>query len=138
MTDPPHNKDKVIADTGWGIKPDDQPANAKDAGEYACNEYVYDASDPQAIRHILAAQRRGFNTANRVVVEPGRTVIYDINKDPFVVRGLTYGDDNLIELLKNLGAAFDPQQLRAVPADDQDTREYDLSRVWAWGAERTG
>src|SRR5690348_6825447 len=108
MADPSENsnRDRVIADSGWGIKPDDQPANVSEAGAGAQPLYRYDPSDPDVVKKILRAQRRSFNTANRVRIEPGRTIIYDINKDGFVIQGLSYGDDNLIEILQGLGAAF--------------------------------
>jgi len=131
-------RDRGYADSGWGIKPDDQPANAGDAGQNAVHEINYDPEDPDAIKNILRTQRRGFNLANRIVVEPGKLTIYDVNNDPFTVHGLSYGDENLLEILKALGASFDPRQLRKVPSDDQDTREYPVSRAWAWGAERSG
>ncbi|GMV95787.1 MAG: hypothetical protein HRF43_06645 [Phycisphaerae bacterium] len=132
-------RDRVIADTGWGIKPDDQPANAAEAGERARRVFVYDPGRPDVVRAILRAQRQGFNTANRVRVEPHRTVILDINGDPFVVEGLGFGDDNLILLLEALGAAFHRRELRELSGDEKTPpREFALSRVWAWGAERTG
>ena len=71
-------------------------------------------------------------------IEPGRTIIYDINKDGFVIEGLSYGDANLIELLQGLGAALDPQKLQSLGRDELTPREYPLSRAWAWGAERSG
>ena len=74
----------------------------------------------------------------RQLLEPGKTTIYDVNHDPFVVHGLSYGDENLIEILKTLSASFDPRQLRKVSSDDKATREYPVSRAWAWGAERSG
>lgn len=133
---PPPDNNKIYADSGWGIKPDDQPSNASDAGEHARSSMEYQRDDPNILDTIIRAQRRGFNTASKIVVEPGCTTIIDINGDGFQVQGLSYGDDNLIELLKVLGAGFDPRQLRLVEADDKDTREYSLSRAWTWGAER--
>ncbi|HEY7089407.1 MAG TPA: hypothetical protein VH518_15020 [Tepidisphaeraceae bacterium] len=133
-----NDRDRKIADSGWGIKPDDQPANAQQPGAAGIRVYQYDASDPQIVRKVLQAQRRSFNTANQVRVEPGRTVVLDINKDEFVIEGLSYGDSNLIEVLKNLGASFSPPELAKLSKDEKGTREYSLSRVWAWGAERTG
>lgn len=133
---PHHDRDKVIADTGWGIKPDDQPSNAQEAAGRAAAVFRYDAGNAEVVREILVAQRRGFNTANRVVIEPGRVLILDINGDAFTVEGLSYGDANLIELMHRLAATFDPQQLAAVPAGDPRRREYQLTRAWAWGAER--
>ena len=63
------DRDRVIADTGWGIKPDDQPSNTAEAGPQASRAYRYDPAEPDVVRRILLAQRRGFNTANRVRVE---------------------------------------------------------------------
>ena len=127
---------RVIADTGWGIKPDDQPSNTAEAPKDAARAYRYDPADPEVLKKILLLQRRAFNTANRVRVEAGRTSIIDINGDAFVVEGLGYGDGNLIPLLQRLGAAFDPQALRQLTPADNVTREYKLTRAWAWGSER--
>src|SRR5213078_3798894 len=108
MQDDGINRDKRIADSGWGIKPDDQPANAGEAAERAAKSYVYDPAEPDVVRKMLLAQRRGFNTANRVRVERGRTIIFDINGDGFVIEGLSFGDENLIAMLEALGAGFNP------------------------------
>jgi hypothetical protein len=138
MPDPQADKDRVIADSGWGIKPDDQPSNTAEAGEQALRTWRYDPAEPDVVRKIPLAQRRGFNTANGVRIERGRTIIIDINKDEFVVEGLSYGDENLIPLLDRLGAAFDPVHLRTLTREETATREFPLSRAWAWGAERSG
>jgi len=139
MTDPHPNKpDKVIANTGWGIKPDDQPANASEANHDVPKDYHYRPDEPDVIRKILQQQRKGFNTANQVVVQPGSTTIIDINGDRFVIHKLSFGNEHLCELLKALGASFSPVQLGELPADFDGVREYSLTRTWAWGAERTG
>ena len=134
----PSDRDRVLADTGWGIKPDDQPANAADAGADATNAYRYDPTEPDVVRRILLAQRKGFNTANAVRVERDATVIIDINGDEFRVQGLTFGDERLVDLLERLGAAFSPPELRKLRAETDTPREFALSRAWAWGAERSG
>ena len=132
------HKDRKIADSGWGIKPDDQPANAASAPqEAAITVYRYTPAEPDAVRQILKAQRRGFNTANRVRIERDRTVIIDINKDEFTIQGLGFGDANLLPLLGALGAACDPQEIHRLDGSSPP-REFSLSRAWAWGAERTG
>ena len=132
----PFQKDRVIADTGWGIKPDDQPSNAAEAGPSATSTFRYDPAEPDAVRKILLAQRRGFNTANKIHIDSTRTTILDINGDPFIIEGLTFGDPNLIPLLERLGAAFDPADLRRLVPTDYTSREYALTRAWAWGSER--
>ena len=135
--DPAPKKDRAFAPTGWGIKPDDQPANRQEA-RAPIDVFRYDPKLPDVVRTVLRAQRRSFNTANRVRVEPGKTTVIDINGDSFVIVGLSYGDENLIEVLMALGAAFDPQQVRDLGPACADVREYNLGRVWAWGAERSG
>jgi len=130
-------RDKVIADTGWGVKPDDQPSNRNEA-RGAADFVVYNPDEPNVIRNLLRMQRRGFNTANKVRVEPGKTTIIDINGDPFVISGLSFGDPKLVDLLMDIGAAFSPQQMLDTPADFKGIREFSLGRVWAWGAERSG
>ena len=133
----PPDRDKLIADTGWGIKPDDQPANASQTSDDK-RQYHYDPKEPETVRRILLQMRKGFNTPNRVLNERGRTTIYDLNNDGLVIHGLSFGDEMLIELLRALGAGFDPQQLRILGPDHDGVREYTLTRTWAWGAERTG
>jgi len=137
---PQPSRDRVLADTGWGVKPDDQPANAADAGPSATNTFLYNAHKDEAdvVRRILLAQRKGFNAANSIRVERDATVIVDINGDGFRVLGLSFGDERLIELLDRLGAAFSPPELRKLRADTDAPRTYALSRAWAWGAERSG
>jgi len=137
---PQPSRDRVLADTGWGVKPDDQPANVADAGPSATNTFLYNAHKDEAdvVRRILLAQRKGFNAANSIRVERDATVIVDINGDGFRVLGLSFGDERLIELLDRLGAAFSPPELRKLRADTDAPRTYALSRAWAWGAERSG
>ena len=44
-------RDKKIADSNWGIKPDDQPANAASAPPDAAKVYRYDAAEPDVVRN---------------------------------------------------------------------------------------
>lgn len=127
-------RDKVLADTGWGLTPADQATQKHDAN--GDPTIVYNPAAPDAVGDVMRGQRRVILHANRVRVEPGRTVIIDINGDVCVVEGLSYGDPNLVVVLNNLGAAFDPRFVGSIPADDTKTREYELSRAWAWGDDR--
>ena len=62
MDEKKKHRDKVIADTGWGIKPDDQPSNRGEAPA-AKDVVAYNADEPNVIRNLLRMQRRGFNIA---------------------------------------------------------------------------
>ena len=135
---PRDERDRILADTGWGVKPDDQPANASQAGDGAHRVFPYQPDQPDVVRRILRAQRRGFNSATRVRIQGASTFIVDINRDVFTVEGLGFGDENLILLLQALGAAFSPAEIRAIGRDETAAREFELTRAWAWGAERTG
>ena len=137
QTPPPDDKDKVITDSGWGIKPDDQPTDSGQT-DPGLRQLQYDPGQPDAICHILRQLRRGINTPNRITVEAGRTTFYDINGDAFVIHGLSFGNEHLIEMLRILGMAFDPQHLRDLGDDFDGSCEFSVSRTWAWGAERTG
>lgn len=134
----PHDRDRVLADTGWGVKPDDQPANTHEVAEDVARSYRYEKGTADAVRTILQLQRRAFNRPSRVVIERGRTTILDLNGDPFVIEGLSYGEPDLVALLRAVGAAFDPAAFSRLSPDHDGVREYAVSRTWAWGAERTG
>lgn len=133
-------RDRVIASTGWGVKPDDQPSNASEVGDADGRVFFYDAEryagDSDLVRRILQAQRRCCNLANRVSVSADEVIIFDLNGDGFNIKGLGYGCEHLIPLLQTVGAAFDPRQLRKVKSSDPDLREYEIHRAWAWGEER--
>ena len=81
-------------------------------------------------------------------VKPRRTVIFSFGHTE---EGAGAAADHAARLLESrhihpwfvmdeggaLGAAFNPVELKSLGPDSRP-REFDLSRVWAWGAERTG
>jgi hypothetical protein len=133
----PVDKDRKLVDTGWGVKPDSQPASAEEVRDLQTS-VVYHPGQANQVDAIIRTQQRNFNSAARIVIEPGRTRIFDINNDEFVVEGLTFGDPALIEMLRKFGAAFDPKVLGALNADFDGAREYRCTTRYAWGADRTG
>ena len=132
-----HSKDRKLAETGWGIKPDSQPANRDEVADPQ-DRFHYRSEDPGGVDEIVRVQQRNFNKARRIVVEPGRTRIIDINKHEFVVEGLSFGQEALIELLERFGAAFNAPLLRTLDADYTGTREFECTARRAWGADRSG
>ena len=132
-----HPKDRKLAETGWGIKPDSQPANRDEVDDLQ-DRFHYRPDDPGGVDEIVRVQARNFNKARRIIVEPGRTRIIDINKHEFIVEGLSFGQDALIELLGQLGAAFSPPLLRTLDADYTGSREFECTARRAWGADRSG
>ena len=132
-----HPKDRKLAETGWGIKPDSQPAN-RDEVDDPPNRFQYRPDGPGGIDEIVRVQQRNFNKARRIIVEPGRTRIIDINKHEFIVEGVSFGQEALIELLERFGAAFSPPRLRTLGPDFTGSREFECTSRHAWGADRSG
>jgi hypothetical protein len=61
---------------------------------------------------------------------PGR------NGDGIEFPGLTYGNDVLDELLRELGVIFTRASLHNPNATPSGKKEYDLSGRWTWGHDR--
>ena len=130
-------KDRKLAETGWGIKPDSQPANRDEVADLQ-DRFQHRPDDPSSIDELVRVQQHNFNKARRIIVEPGRTRVIDINKHEFVIEGLSFGQEALIEVLGRFGAAIDAPLLRTLSADYTGTREYECTARRAWGADRSG
>jgi len=72
----------------------------------------------------------------RIVINPEKTVIWDVNKDAMEFPGLTYGSPTLEELLRELGIVFNKQTLHNPKATPSGVKEFDISAKWTWGHDR--
>ena len=72
----------------------------------------------------------------KIVIDTGKTVVWDVNKDTMEFPGLTYGNKTLDELLRELGVVFNPQTLHNPKATPTGVKEYDISAKWTWGHDR--
>lgn len=72
----------------------------------------------------------------KLIVNPEKTVVWDVNKDGMEFPGLTYGCASLDELLRELGVVFNPQTLHNPKATPSGVKEFDLSAKWTWGHDR--
>jgi hypothetical protein len=78
--------------------------------------------------------RAELRTLRRVRIWKDRLHIIDVNKDYFEVRGLGYGDPDIIPLLQNINTAFNPQTIHE-PIDGE-YKEYDTGRRYPWAHDR--
>jgi len=72
----------------------------------------------------------------RLQVSHEKTVVLDVNGDGIEFPGLTYGNNNLDELLRELGVVFTPATLHNPKATPSGKKEFDLSGRWTWGHDR--
>jgi hypothetical protein len=78
--------------------------------------------------------RAELRTLRRVRVWKDRLQIFDINKDYFEVRGIGYGDADVVPLLQNINTAFNPQTLHE--PIEAEYKEYDTGRRYPWAHDR--
>src|SRR5215207_2343077 len=69
-------------------------------------------------------------------ITPEKTTVLDVNGDGIEFPGLTYGNNVLDELLRELGVIFNPGNLHNPKATPSGKKEFDLSGRWTWGHDR--
>jgi len=60
--------------------------------------------------------------------------VYDVNGDFFEVRGIGYGDADVIPLLRLVNTAFNPQTIH--DPTDLEYKEYNTGRRHPWAEDR--
>jgi hypothetical protein len=63
-----------------------------------------------------------------------RLQIIDVNKDSFEVRGLGYPDPDVIPILEEINAAYNPATIHQVIAAEY--KEFDTGRRYTWAHDR--
>ena len=99
---------------------------------------VYPGSVEDA-HELIQFFRREFGklkALRKIVIDSGKTVISDVNKDTMEFPGLTYGNKALDELLRELGIVFNKQTLHNPKATAGGVKEFDISAKWTWGHDR--
>jgi hypothetical protein len=60
--------------------------------------------------------------------------IFDVNNDVFEIRGLGYGNADLVPLLKSIGGVFDPNTIHEPTTADY--KEFKTGRCHPWAEDR--
>lgn len=98
----------------------------------AMHEYTPGGLD--AALEFLKRTRSELRTLRKVRVWKDKLHIIDVNKDFFEVRGLGYGDADIVPLLQNINTAFNPETIHN--PIDAEYKEFDTGRRYPWAYDR--
>jgi hypothetical protein len=98
--------------------------------------YAHTKGDTHSLIQFFRKHRDELRRLKKVVVSPEKVIIYDINRDTMEFEGLTYGDETLDALLKELGVVYNPATLHNSNATPSGVKEYELGAVYPWGHDR--
>jgi hypothetical protein len=98
----------------------------------ASHEFVPGGLD--AVLEFLKRTRSELRSLRKVRVWKDRVQVIDVNKDYFEIRGLGYGDPDVVPVLRNINTAFDPQKIHEPTA--LDYKEFDTGRRHCWAEDR--
>ena len=87
-----------------------------------------------AALEFLKRTRSELRTLRKVRVWTDKLHIIDVNKDFFEVRGLGYGDADVVALLQNINTAFNPETIHN--PIDAEYKEFDTGRRYPWAYDR--
>jgi len=87
-----------------------------------------------AALEFLKRTRAELRTLRKVRLWPDRLHVIDVNQDYFEIRGIGYGDVDVVTLLRAVNTAFDPQTIHAPSATAY--KEYLTGRRHPWAEDR--
>jgi hypothetical protein len=87
-----------------------------------------------AALEFLKRSRAELRTLRKVRLSRDRLHIIDVNKDYFEVRGVGYGDADVVPLLRSVNTAFNPQTIHEPIAAEY--KEFDTGRRHPWAEDR--
>jgi hypothetical protein len=90
--------------------------------------------DLPAALEFLKRTRWELRPLRKVRAYRDRLQIIDVNGDAFELRGVGYPDPDVIPLLRNVNAAFDPLTIHE--PTDQDYKELSAGRRHPWAEDR--
>ena len=88
---------------------------------------------PDALE-FLKRTRWELRSLRKVHVWPDRLQIFDINGDSFEVRGIGYGDVDIIALLRAVNTAFEPTTIHE--PTNLEYKEFKTGRRHPWAEDR--
>jgi len=95
---------------------------------------IHDFTTVEAATEFLKRTRWELRDLRKVRVFKDKLQVLDINKDYFEVRGIGYGDADIVPLLRMINTAFNPQTL-AQPFE-AEYKEFDTGRRYTWAHDR--
>ncbi len=96
--------------------------------------HEYTAGDTGAVLEFVKRMRSELRSLRMVRLWRDRVHIIDVNKDYFEIRGLGYGDADVVPVLRSINTAFDPQKIHE--PIDREYKEFDTGRRHPWAEDR--
>jgi hypothetical protein len=88
----------------------------------------------EAALEFLKRTRAELRSLRHVRLWPDRFQVIDVNKDCFEIRGLGYGDPDIVPILRAMNTAFNPETVHhPVPGE---YKEYDTGKRRPWAEDR--
>ncbi len=87
-----------------------------------------------AALEFLKRTRSELRTLRKVRLWKDRLHVLDVNKDYFEIRGLGYGDAEVVPLLRSINTAFNPETIHNPTAAEY--KEFDTGRRHPWAEDR--
>src|SRR5271157_4962007 len=94
----------------------------------------YTPGDLEAVLAFLKRTRSELRMLRRVRVWKDRLHVMDVNEDFFEVRGLGYADADVVGVLQNLNAAYNPETIHNEVAAEY--KEFGAGKCFPWAYDR--
>jgi hypothetical protein len=88
----------------------------------------------EAVLEFLKRTRSELRQLRMVRVWKDRVHVIDVNKDAFEIRGIGYGDADIVPLLNNINTAYNPQTIHEPTGDEY--KEFMTGRRRPWAEDR--
>ena len=98
--------------------------------------YSDSLTDAHSLIQFFRSHAATLRNLRKLIITREKTVVLDVNGDGIEFPGLTYGNNVLDELLRELGVIFTPANLHNPNATPSGKKEFDLSGRWTWGHDR--
>ena len=99
-------------------------------------ELRYDGNDAQEALAFFRTHRQEMRALRRVIVGPTGTWVRDINGEEMWLRGIGLGDPELVTLLTQPGASFNPKTVHEPPVGHSADKEFQVTKQDPWGHDR--
>lgn len=97
------------------------------------------AGELEATLEFLKRTRNELRMLRRVRVWKDRVQVFDVNGDFFEVRGVGYGDHDVVPILYAVHTAFNPERIHAEiesPSGETQYKEFKTGRRHPWAEDR--
>ena len=96
--------------------------------------YDFALGSRDAALAFVKRTRAELRTLRKVRIWKDKLHIVDVNKDYFEIRGIGYGDPDVVPLLRQVNTAFDPKTIHNVV--EAEYKEFDTGRRHPWAEDR--